>query len=74
MLRIAEDNLKDEMLENTIHAVVKTELPEMPFEDGSFDAVMFNSVSIFCVLVTIFWLLVSIHCLLVYRIKVSQPK
>ena len=44
MIRIARNSLKDEIRENIIHDVVNTSLPNMPFDDGSFDVVMFNNV------------------------------
>ena len=47
MLFIAKVNLNDAIKQNIVDAVVEAKLPDLPFEDGIFDAVMFNQVSLF---------------------------
>ena len=45
MLSIAKLQLKDAIKQNVVNAVIEAKLPDLPFEDGIFDAVMFNNVS-----------------------------
>ena len=45
MMNIAKDKFKDAIDKNIIDAVISTKLPNLPFPDGMFDAVMFNLVS-----------------------------
>ena len=45
MLNIAKDKLKDAIQHNIVDACVEAVLPDLPFEDGIFDAVMYNQVS-----------------------------
>ena len=46
MLNIAKHKLEDYIEQNVVDAVIKAKLPDLPFDDGTFDAVMFNHVSI----------------------------
>ena len=45
MLNIAKDKLKDAIKQNIVASVVEAKLPDLPFQDGIFDAVMYNHVS-----------------------------
>ena len=45
MLKIAKEKLKDAIEKNVIGQIIEAKLPALPFEDGSFDAVMYNYVS-----------------------------
>ena len=45
MLSIAQVQLNDAIQQKIVDAVVEAKLPDLPFEDGKFDAVMFNLVS-----------------------------
>ena len=45
MLNIAKVKLNDAIKQNVVDTVVEAKLPDLPFEDGIFDAVMFNQVS-----------------------------
>ena len=45
MLEVAREKLADATKDNAIANVVQAVLPELPFENGVFDAVMFISVS-----------------------------
>ena len=45
MLSIAKLQLQDAIKQNIVNAVIEAKLPELPFEDGIFDVVMFNLVS-----------------------------
>ena len=44
MLDRAKDKLKDAMDKNIIDKVVEAKMPPLPFEDGSFDAILFSLV------------------------------
>ena len=44
MLSVAREKLKAAIDDRTIDTVVQAELPDLPFEDGIFDAVMYNFV------------------------------
>ena len=44
MLNIAKHKLEDKIKQNVVDAI-KAKLPDLPFVDGTFDAVMFNHVS-----------------------------
>ena len=48
MLSVARDKLKDAIQDNVVAAVVQAKLPDIPFKDGIFDAVMFAQVS-YCI-------------------------
>ena len=45
MLTVATQKLKELLSNKIVHQVIKADLPPLPFEDGAFDAVMFNFVS-----------------------------
>ena len=45
MLNIAKLQLKDAIKQNVVNTIIEAKLPDLPFEDGIFDAVMFNLVS-----------------------------
>ena len=58
MLKLAKENLKgstesnsvrekDEREEYHVRDIIEAKLPALPFQDGTFDAVMYNYVSIF---------------------------
>lgn len=47
MLNIAEENLKAYIEKKFIDLVINAKLPEFPFKDRMFDAVMFNQVNMF---------------------------
>ena len=44
MLNFAKESLKDAIETNVVNAAIQARLPDFPFEDGKFDAVMFNQV------------------------------
>ena len=44
MLNKAKDKLKDAMDKKIIDRVVEAKMPPLPFEDGSFDAILFSLV------------------------------
>ena len=44
MLNIAKHKLEDNIKHNVVD-IIKAKLPDLPFSDGIFDAVMFNHVS-----------------------------
>lgn len=46
MLAIAREKLNSAIKNNTIDRVITHQFPPFPFEDGTFDAVMFNQVSV----------------------------
>ena len=46
MMNIAKDKLKHAIQQNIVDACVEAVLPDLPFEDGMFDAVMYNNVSL----------------------------
>ena len=57
MLRLAKENLKGswqtdsvgdkgELVEEHVRDIIEAKLPTLPFQDGTFDAVMYNYVSI----------------------------
>ena len=45
MLDVAKERLQDAIQQNRIDAVVEARLPDLPFEEGLFDAVLFSQVS-----------------------------
>ena len=45
MLDVAKERLHDAIKQNKIDAVVEARLPDLPFEDGTFDAVLFSQVN-----------------------------
>ena len=45
MLNIAKHKLEDKIKQNVVDAIIKAKLPDLPFDDGTFDVVMFNHVS-----------------------------
>ena len=45
MLKFAEQKLKDAIEKDIIGEIIGAKLPALPFDDGSFDAVMFHYVS-----------------------------
>ena len=45
MLNVAKEKLKTAINNKMIDDVVQVQLPHLPFEDGAFDAVMYNYVS-----------------------------
>ena len=45
MLNIAKHKLEDEIKQNVVDAIIKAKLPDLPFDNGIFDVVMFNDVS-----------------------------
>ena len=50
MLSVAKDKLKDAIDKKIIDQVVEAKLPSIPFEDGSFDMVLYSLV---CIIMTI---------------------
>ena len=44
MLNVAKEKLAVEIKSNVVDDVINVVLPNLPFDDGLFDAVMFNSV------------------------------
>ena len=46
MLDVAKERLQDAIQQNRIDAVVEAKLPDLPFEKGIFDAVLFSQVSL----------------------------
>ena len=45
MLTVAKEKLRDAILKNEVDAVVEARLPELPFGDGTFHAVMYSQVN-----------------------------
>ena len=48
MLEVAKEKLKDEIEKGIIDKVIEDKMPPLPFEDGSFDVVLFSLVGSFC--------------------------
>ena len=44
MLGFAKEMLKDAVEKNVVDAIIEARLPDFPFEDAKFDAVLFNQV------------------------------
>ena len=42
MLHVAREKVADAIKEKIVNAIIEDTLPNLPFEDGAFDAVMFN--------------------------------
>ena len=50
MLSVAKDKLKDAIDKKIIDQVVEAKLPSIPFEDGSFDMVLYSLVCIIMII------------------------
>ena len=48
MLAVAKEKLKTEIEKGIVDKVVEAKMPPLPFEDGSFDVVLFSLVGLFC--------------------------
>ena len=46
MLNVAETKLKDAITKNVVDVGIQAALPDLPFKEGTFDAVMYNLVSL----------------------------
>ena len=47
MLSVARDKLKTAIDSKAIDNIIQAKLPLLPFDDGAFDAIMYNFVSLF---------------------------
>ena len=45
MLSIARDKLKIAIDDKIVDSIIEAKMPDLPFDDGTFDAVMYNFVS-----------------------------
>ena len=45
MLDAAKEKLRDSIQENIVDAFVEASLPDLPFEDGTFDGILLSHVS-----------------------------